>query len=166
MRLLFICNHLLGPMDHPLLLAELSTRGIHPRSITSTLSHWDMPIWSDVIRSLGSVGLLNAKVLIERGDPIIIYGARKEEDEMQWFAGADNGFVKVLQWALQNDYRILPSACVGARDVVDMVYRVGIDPNRQSSILGSLFKLASGKQKKHLWYWFGEPMEIKTLDSS
>jgi len=164
-RLLFICNHLIGPFDHPLLLDELSTRNVHPRGVTSSLRHWDMPIWSDVIRVLGGVSLLNVKALIERGDAIIMYGARKDEDEMEWIARADNGFVEVLDWALQNDYRVVPCACVGACDVVDMVYGLGIDPNRQSSIFGTIFNGILGKQKKHLWYWFGEPMEMKTIDS-
>jgi len=165
-QLLFICNHLIGPFDHPLLLDELSTRGVHPRGVTSTLRHWDMPIWSDVIRLLGGVSLLNVDVLIERGDAIIMYGAKKDEDEMEWISQADHGFVKVLRSALQNNYRVVPCACVGARDVVDMVYGLEIDPNRQSSIFGTILKRALGKQKKHLWYWFGEPMEMETIDSS
>jgi len=165
-RLLFICNHLIGPFDHPLLLDELSTRNLHPRGVTSSLRHWDLPIWSDIIRLLGGVSLLNVEALIERGDALIMYGARKDEDEMAWIVRADHGFVKILELALQKDYRVLPCACVGACDVVDMVYGLGIDPNRQASILGTIFKSVLGRQKKHLWYWFGEPMGMKRVDSN
>merc|ERR1712113_1192515 len=111
---------------------------------------------------MGATSLANAKHIMRRGDPIVVYGSRKERDEMTWDRGGGS-FDLVLRWAYENEYSIIPCACVGRRDIVDMVYKIGSKRESSTTVASAAMRRLMEKEKKKIWYWFGEPMTLAEL---
>ncbi len=178
---LIVGNHTIyGLLDVPFMIAEVwKRRRIAVRGLGEH-AHYAVPLWRDLLSQGGMVRGTreNVRALMRAQQTILVFpgGARevnKRRDQRYQLLWRERiGFARL---AIEQRYRIVPAAAVGAEEMLDVII------DRNTPIYGQLAGLyekvmgfptppivrglgpSAIPRPERLYFWFGEPIEASSF---
>eukprot|EP00929_Paragymnodinium_shiwhaense_P052073 TRINITY_DN26113_c0_g3_i1.p1 TRINITY_DN26113_c0_g3~~TRINITY_DN26113_c0_g3_i1.p1 ORF type:complete len:393 (-),score=68.57 TRINITY_DN26113_c0_g3_i1:260-1438(-) len=158
----YVMNHSLGGIEMPSFVHTLYKKsGVFVRGLADHF-HWAGP-HGPLLRAFGAVDGTrpNVDMLMENGQNLLVYpgggaeilkSASVERYTLMWKERL--GFARM---AIKNKYPILPCACVGTEDMLDIMADLPLSFLGKSAPIPSVPLLKPNSLQK-VYFWFGEPI--------